>query len=61
MKIQHVVSLSGLGRTTGIAMDSGDDVSLTAHMYDGHALPDVVFRMDLADRETEILRVDPDK
>ncbi|XP_047337774.1 actin-7-like isoform X1 [Impatiens glandulifera] len=46
--IQSVLSLYAYGRTTGIALDSGDGVSHALPIYEGYLLQDAIFRMNLA-------------
>ena len=49
--IQAVLSLFSTNRTTGIVFDSGDGVSHTVPIYEGHVLPHATHCLDLGGRD----------
>jgi actin-related protein len=46
--VQTLLSLFACGRTTGVVVDCGDDVTQIVPIYDSHILPHVVRRLDFA-------------
>jgi actin-related protein len=47
---QAVLSLFSSGRTSGLVLDCGDDVSTTVPIYDGLSLPSATHQLDFAGR-----------
>ena len=51
VSVPAVLSLYTLGRTTGIALDSGDSATYTVPIFEGYSLPHAIEKIDLAGKD----------
>jgi actin-related protein len=49
--IQEVLSLYSSGRTTGLVLDSGDSLSFSVPIYEGHVQSNGIHKLDFAGKE----------
>ena len=48
LAMQAVLSLHASGRTSGVVLNSGHGVSTSVPVFEGHAIPDLILKNDLA-------------